>query len=136
MAELRTSLLSGFLRSKEAFPDRPALEVAGETLSYAELSRRAATIAAAISKRSPDGAPPLTAVFASRSATAFAGVLGSLWAGHGYVPLNPSFPLDRCRGMLRRSGCRTLIADAEAAERLDELLEGLDDPLAVIVPDA
>ena len=135
MVESRTSLLSGFLRSKEAFPDRPALEVAGEALSYAELGERAAAIAAAIGERGPDGAPPLTAVFASRSTTAFAAVLGSLWAGHGYVPLNPSFPLERCRGMLLRSGCRTLIADAAAAERLEELLDGVEDPPAVIVPD-
>jgi amino acid adenylation domain-containing protein len=135
MAEPKKSLLSGFLRSKETFPDRPALEVGGETLSYAELSRRAAAIAAAIAERGPEGAPPLTAVFGSRSETAFAGVLGALWAGHGYVPLNPSFPSQRCREMLERSGCRTLIADATAAERLDELLDGVEDPPAVIVPD-
>jgi len=136
MAEARTSLLSGFLRSHGAFPQRPALAVAGEELSYAELGRRAAAIASAIAERGPDGAPPLTAVFASRSSTAFVGVLGALWAGHGYVPLNPSFPAERCRGMLERSGCRTLIVDAEAAEQLDELLDGLEQEIEVIAPDA
>ncbi len=129
-------MLSGFLRSCEAFPERPALAAAGEELNYAELGNRAAAIANAIAERSPDGAPPLTAVFASRSSTAFAGVLGALWAGHGYVPLNPSFPADRCRGMLERSGCRTLIVDAGAAEQLDELLDGLEQKPEVIAPDS
>ena len=128
-------MISGFLSSREAFAERPALEVAGETLSYAELGDRAAAIAAAIAERGPEGAPPLTAVFGSRSPSAFAGVLGALWAGNGYVPLNPGFPLSRLRGMLERSGCCTLIVDAEAAEHLDELLEGLDPKPVVIAPD-
>jgi amino acid adenylation domain-containing protein len=132
----KTTLLSGFARSVGAFADRPALEVAGETLSYGELGRRAAAIGAAIAARGPDGAPPLTAVFASRSPTAFAGVLGALWAGHGYVPLNPSFPVQRCREMLLRSGCRTLVVDATAAGRLEELFDGIDEPPAIIAPDA
>jgi amino acid adenylation domain-containing protein len=135
MAAPKTTLLSGFARSVEALPDRPALEVAGETLSFAELGRRAAGIAAAIAARGPQGGPPLTAVYASRSPTAFAGVLGALWAGHGYVPLNPSFPVQRCREMLLRSGCRTLVVDGAAADKLGQLLEGLEQPPAVIAPD-
>jgi amino acid adenylation domain-containing protein len=135
MVESKKTLLSGFAHSVGAFAERPALEVAGETLSYGELGRRAAGIGAAIAERSPDGAPPLTAVFASRSPAAFAGVLGALWAGHGYVPLNPAFPAKRCRDMLLRSGCRTLVVDAASAERLDQLLEGIDEPPAIIAPD-
>jgi amino acid adenylation domain-containing protein len=130
-----TTLRSGFLRSVERFGDRPALEVAGETLTYAELHERAAGVAATIRARSPAGAPRLTAVFAARSPTAFAGVLGSLLVGHAYVPLNPRFPADRLRDMLLRAGCRTLVVDSDAAVHLDALLEGLDDPPAVIAPD-
>lgn len=128
-------LASGFVRSAERFPDRLALEVAGQSLTFADLEVRAAAIAATIAERSPADAPPLTAVYASRSATAFAGVLGALLAGHGYVPLNPSFPPDRCREMLLRSGARTLVVDAPAAEQLAELLEGVEDPPALIRPD-
>ncbi len=132
---MRTTLLEGFVRSSERFPERPALEVAGETLTYGELRLRAAGIGAAIAKCSPAGAPPLTAVFASRSTTAFTGVLGALWAGHGYVPLNPSFPVHRCREMLLRSGCRTLVVDGAAAAQLEELLDGVEQPPEIIAPD-
>ena len=128
-------MLTGFARSAERFAERPALEVAGETLNYGELRQRAAAIGAAIAERSPAGAPPLTAVFGSRSPTAFAGVLGALWAGNGYVPLNPSFPVHRCREMLIRSGCRTLVVDGAAAAQLDELLDGVEEPPEVIAPD-
>jgi non-ribosomal peptide synthetase component F len=54
-------------------------------------------------------------VFGHRSVAAYAGVLGALLRGHGYVPLNPAFPTDRTRAMLVRSGCRSLIVDSHGA---------------------
>ncbi len=134
-AEANKTLYSGFARSVERFADRAALEVAGQRLTYADLDDRAAGIAAAIQKRTPEHSPPLTAIFAARSPTAFAGVLGALRAGNGYVPLNPDFPAQRCREMLLRSGCRTLVADADAAPQVKALFDGMDDPPVMIAPD-
>jgi amino acid adenylation domain-containing protein len=128
-----STLLSGFLRHAEETPERPALEVAAERLSYGELALRAARIGAAIAAHEAADGPALTAVYGSRSASAYAGILGSLWAGNGYVPLNPSFPVDRCREMLLRSGARTLVVDEEREELVDELLAGVSDPPAVIL---
>lgn len=133
--DANATLLSGFARSAQRFADRPALEVEGQTLTYGELSDRSGRIAATIRDRVPAHGPPLTAIFAARSPTAFAGVLGALAAGNGYVPLNPSFPVQRCREMLVRSGCRTLVVDAAAAERLDALLADVEDPPVIIAPD-
>src|SRR5713101_8116665 len=105
------ALASGFLRSAERFPDRPAVEIGGEPLSYDELRRRATAIADALAAYAP-AEPRLTAVFGSRSATSFAGVLGALLRGHGYVPLNPRFPTERNRSIIDRSGCRSVVVDA------------------------
>src|SRR5215207_6660026 len=127
------TVLSGFLQHVEEAPDRPALEVAAERLSYGELALRAARIGTAIATAESDDGPGLTAVYGSRSAAAYAGILGALWAGNGYVPLNPSFPVDRCREMLLRSGARTLVVDEEREELVADLLDGLSDPPAVIV---
>src|SRR5687767_2090823 len=115
------SLRSGFLRSAERFPDRPALQLAGETLTYRELLARALGLAATLSRHAPgQGEPPLTAVFGHRSTTAYAAVLAALLRGHGYVPLNPAFPADRTRSMLIHSQCRSVVVDAHAAAQLDE----------------
>ncbi len=130
------TLLSGFLRHAEEAPERPALEVAAERLSYGELAARAARIGTAIDTAEAADGPALTAVYGSRSAGVYAGILGALWAGNGYVPLNPSFPVDRCREMLLRSGARTLFVDGEREELVAELLDGISDPPAVIVADA
>src|SRR5689334_1530065 len=94
------SLRSGFLRSAQAHTDRPALQLDGAVLSYGQLRALAASFAQTLNAHAPAEEPALTAVFAHRSLTAYAGVLGGLFRGHGYVPLNPGFPTDRTRGML------------------------------------
>ena len=129
------SLRDGFLRAAATMPDRPALEVAGETLTYARLHDLAAGLAATLERERPASDPPLTAVFGARSVTAFAGVLGALLRGHGYVPLNPKFPADRTRVMLERSGCEAMIVDAAAAEQLDAVLDGVERSLVIVLPD-
>src|SRR5438105_12012480 len=56
-------------------------------------------------------------------------------AGHGYVPLNRTFPVDRTRTMLERSKCGSLIVDAGSEAQVSALLSGLDTPLLVLCPD-
>ena len=85
-------LASGFLDSSVRVPERPALVVDGRSVTYGELAERARSIAATLTASAPAEGPALTAVFAHRSATAYAGVLGALLACTGYVPLNRKFP--------------------------------------------
>ncbi len=131
-----TNVHCGFLESVERFPGRPALEVEGETLTFADLYERAAAFARTLEWRTPAGGPPLTAVFAYRSVTAFAGVLGALLRGHGYVPLNRTFPPKRNQDMLVRAGCRAIVVDTESAKQLDDLLAEIDQPLLVLLPES
>jgi D-alanine--poly(phosphoribitol) ligase subunit 1 len=98
-------LWSGFLQSSAKFPDRPAIDVAGCRVIYEDLAPRAISLAATLQAETPPAAVPLTAVLVYRSATAYAAVLGTLMAGHSYVPLNPMFSAERTRLMLERSMC-------------------------------
>ena len=128
-------LWTGFVRSSEQFPNHGAISVAGQEVSYAKLGKRAKSLAATLQRELRDSAVPSTAVFAHRSETAYAGVLGALMASHGYVPLNPTFPIARTRLMLERSMCRSLIVDARSEPQLQKLLSGFPLPLVVICPD-
>jgi amino acid adenylation domain-containing protein len=124
-----------FLRSAQAHPQRPALEVAGEVYSYARLREMAGAVAAGlVAHRSSgeEGGPPLTAVLVDRSAAGFAGILGALCSGHGYVPMLPSLPAARIVLMLRRAGVRSLVVDAAGQALLDEILPELEQPLLVV----
>jgi amino acid adenylation domain-containing protein len=126
-------LYSGFLRSVEAMPDRPALFVRGSIVTYAQLWEQAAGLAATIQSRLHARAPRLTAVFADKSLAAFAAILGALLAGHGYVPLNVRFPIGRTRRMLQQAGCISMIVDSSGETQLDSLLTDLDTSMLVIL---
>src|SRR5437763_2256047 len=128
------NLISGFLESAECFPDRTALVVDGESLTYSSLHRRVRQIAWAI-QQNEQKPYPLAAVWAHRSHTAYIGILGSLAAGKGYVPLNPRFPLERTCRMLALSGCDTLIVGKESLPQLSALLQTADRSLTVILPE-
>jgi amino acid adenylation domain-containing protein len=128
-------LWAGFMRSAQKFPDRPAVVAEKKTLSYVELRDLASRIAATLQNYPDYSATQLTAVLAYRSPTAFAGVLGALLAGNGYVPLNRTFPEGRTQVMFERSGCRSLIVDPRSLLQLDGLLTGAREPVLVILPE-
>ena len=109
--------------------------MAGEESCYEDLARRAKSLGATLQMALPTENTALTAVLAYRSQTAYAGILGALLAGRGYVPLNPAFPIDRTQLMLERSKCRSLIVDARCEPQLEKLLAGVSLPLTIICPD-
>jgi len=129
------ALWQGFLTSSHRFPSRPAVLVEGQTLSYEHLRELATRIAATLQAHSGLSEAPLTAVFAYRSSSAFAGVLGSLLAGNGYLPLNRTFPAGRTQLMFQRSGCRSVVVDTGSLPQLEKLLEGAEQPTLVILPE-
>jgi amino acid adenylation domain-containing protein len=128
-------LVAGFVRSARLHPQRPALEVEDRVLTYAELHDRAARLAAVLSEAAPAAEAPVVALFAYRSETAFVGVLGSLLSGRGYLSLSKKFPTQRTRFMLENSLSRALVVDELSRPQLDELLEGLETPLLIVLAD-
>jgi amino acid adenylation domain-containing protein len=128
------TLITGLLHSCANFGGSAALEVKGQQTSYQQLANRAKSLGATVSK-AVTSEVPLTAILGYRSQTAYAGILGALMAGNGYVPLNPKFPIDRTRLMLERSKCQSLIVDALSEPQLEKLLAGVNVPLAIICPD-
>lgn len=136
MLNMERALWTGFMQSAERFPERPAVFADARTLSYHEMQGLATRIAATIQSHPEFSQVPLTAVFGYRSLTAFAGVLGALLAGNGYVPLNRTFPTERTEVMFERSGCRSIIVDTGSLPQLGKLLDRADQSLLVILPDA
>jgi amino acid adenylation domain-containing protein len=127
-------LIHGFRESVCRFPDRTALFVDGESLSYADLGRLVQRVSRAILE-DQQRTSPLAAVWAARSVTAYVGVLACLAAGKGYVPLNPKFPLARTHRMLCLSGCTVMIVGKECLPQLPHLLQVVGHPLTIILPE-
>ncbi|WP_394836377.1 amino acid adenylation domain-containing protein [Pendulispora rubella] len=77
-------------------PDAPALTADGTTLTYSELDQRANRLAWELVRRGvePDAR---VGVCAERSVEMMVALLGILKAGAAYVPLDPTYPLERLR---------------------------------------
>ncbi|MCB9756646.1 MAG: amino acid adenylation domain-containing protein [Myxococcales bacterium] len=128
-------LAGGFLRSAARAPEHVALEVDGARLTYAELRAYAQRVAATLTAHRAGEGAPLTCVLGQRSAAGFAGILGALCSGHGYVPMLPSYPAARLLVMIERARARALIVDGGARRVLPEVLASAPWPLLVLCLD-
>ena len=134
MSTFDRSLRSGFLRQVALRPDGPALVVKDRTLSYGELDvtvrRWAGTVVARL------GTPAeRVGVLGSRSLVSYTAALAALYSGAAFVPLNPRFPADRTRAMIERAGLDAIFVDKLASTQLATVLDGLDQPPPVWLPE-
>ncbi|MBF8672523.1 amino acid adenylation domain-containing protein, partial [Pseudomonas putida] len=88
-----------FEQQAERTPARDALCFEGQSLSYAELNRRANQVAHYLRSRGVQANRPV-ALCVERSLELLVGLLGILKAGGAYVPLDPSYPAERLAYML------------------------------------
>ncbi|MBI5720141.1 MAG: amino acid adenylation domain-containing protein [Burkholderiales bacterium] len=124
-----------FFDAAAAHPERTAVEVGTEWLSYAELRSRSLQVAHSL-VATGGLAKPRVGVLASRSTSMYAGILGVLAGSGAVVPLNPGFPQERTRQMIELAGAQALVADAAGLAVLEPLLAGIERALVVVVDDA
>jgi amino acid adenylation domain-containing protein len=129
--DMPPGLHSGFLRSAAMHPDRPALEVCDQTLSYAQLRQRAGDVAVVLAREAGQTHPKV-GILASRSVEMYSGILGTLWCGGTVVPLNPAFPAERSAQMLALAEVSALVVDKAGESGLEALLAHLNRPLLLI----
>jgi amino acid adenylation domain-containing protein len=98
-------------------PDAVALTSGSETLTYAELDRRAEAIARLL-RGVGVGRESRVGLCVERSPDAVAGILGILGAGAAYVPLDPAYPAERLAYMLEDSGATALLTQERLRGRL------------------
>ncbi|NUT98156.1 MAG: AMP-binding protein, partial [Saccharothrix sp.] len=103
-------------------PDRTALEVGGDVLSYRDLLDLADRTAARLAE---NGTPRAVGLLAARSLPAYAGYLGALRLGATVVPLNPAFPVARNRYMCAQAGVDVLVVDDRGADTADAVAAGI-----------
>lgn len=97
-----------FAQQAKLLPTGIAVEYDGQSLSYAELNRRANQLAACLRDRGVDR-DQLIGICMERSLEMVVGVLGALKAGAAYVPLDPNYPRERLQYMLEDAAPRVLL---------------------------
>ena len=100
-----------------AHPDRIAIRAGGRSITYGELDARARRIAWALGDHSV-GRGAVVGLCAGRSADTVAAMLGILYAGAAYLPLDPAFPEDRLGFMLEDAGAALTLCDPTAGAPL------------------
>ncbi|MET0399300.1 MAG: amino acid adenylation domain-containing protein, partial [Longimicrobiaceae bacterium] len=110
-------------------PEAVAVAFGGETLTYAELERRANRLANHL-RRLGVRAEDRVGICLERSPELPVAMLAVLRAGGAYVPLDPGYPAGRLAMMLEDSGVRVLLTERALEDRLQA------HPAAVVLLDA
>ena len=111
-------------------PDATAMVFDGQTLSYAELNRRANQLAHRLIDLGvkPDDR---VAICAERSMEMVVGLLGILKAGGAYVSLDPLYPADRLAYMLEDSAPMSLLSQSALRDTMP-LLQSASVPVLIL----
>jgi natural product biosynthesis luciferase-like monooxygenase protein len=99
-------------------PDAVAVICGDESLSYAELNQRSNQLARHLQSLGV-GPEMRVGVCVERSLEMIVGLLGVLKAGAAYVPIDPSYPLERVQFMLQDAEMPVLLTQQRLRERLD-----------------
>ncbi|RLS32247.1 MAG: amino acid adenylation domain-containing protein, partial [Planctomycetota bacterium] len=108
------SLIERFRKQVAATPDAAAVTSAGGTWSYRDLDEHASRLAARLCRAGVAADKPV-AICLPRSLELPAAILGVLAAGGGYVPLDPTLPIERLATMVAIAGCGIVVTDGQLA---------------------
>ncbi len=119
-------------------PDAIAVVYQDQLLTYRELNQKANSIAHRLQEFNI-GPDSLVGLCVERSVEMVAGIFGILKTGAAYVPLDPSYPVDRLKLMLDDSGATVIVSHQNLANELDSKrfkIIYMDDPSVVSDTDA
>ncbi|MCB1228832.1 MAG: AMP-binding protein [Verrucomicrobiae bacterium] len=116
---LSQRLRDSFDRNSQA----PSILANGSSWSYADLS----SLADAVRKPLLDLPQAPVAIFADRSFSAFASIVGTSISGRPFVPLNPAFPDERNAEIIRRGYARYALVEKSLLPKFYQLLRTLSD---------
>lgn len=106
-----TTLHSFVELASNRFPDHKAVVFGDKSITYAELNRQSAELAAAIESLAPD--EKIIGLSTTRSIEMIVGMLAILKSGKAYMPLDPEYPIDRLKYMVSISEISFVLARRE-----------------------
>lgn len=106
------TVVQAFREQAARHPDRLAVSLGSESLTYQELDERSDHVAQTLRQRGVDKDTPVAILWHRTPATLVA-LWGVLKAGGAYVPLDPAYPPQRLQHMLVDSGSQLMLVDEE-----------------------
>ncbi|WP_162034216.1 non-ribosomal peptide synthetase, partial [Chryseobacterium potabilaquae] len=115
-----------FERQVERTPDHIALVYEDVKLSYRELNDRSNRLAHYLLHNCKIEPNELIPLCLGRSEQILIGMLGVLKSGGAYVPMDPSYPMDRIEHILGDTGARVVLVEENTKDRLYDYKELID----------
>ncbi len=115
-------------------PDHEAIRSHGRSLTYGELARGSAAVAAALLDAGV-GRGDRVALYAPKGVETVTAMYGVLRAGAAYVPIDPKSPVLRAGAIARDCTVSAIVSTADRAPGLLDALEGHRPRLAILVGD-
>lgn len=109
-----------FEQQAQRIPNAIAVVCGGETLSYDQLNGRANQLARSLQR---SGAAPgnLIGICLERSAEMPLAILAVLKAGCAYVPLDPSYPVERLAFMMKDAQLKAVVTNSRILPRIPQM---------------
>ncbi|AYN39402.1 amino acid adenylation domain-containing protein [Streptomyces dangxiongensis] len=127
-----TTLADLLARAAAERPDAPALRDRERTLTYGELDRAAAALAATL-RQAGVGSGDRIGLWLAKSAETVVAVHAALRLGAAYVPVDPAAPPARAAYILGDCSVAALVTDSGRLALLDEQRAAADDSLRLVV---
>jgi len=106
----------------EAVPSGQVLDASGEMqLSYRELNEKSQQLAYLLQAKGVKS-DTIVGIMVERSGEMIIGILGILKAGGAYLPIDPDFPAERKKYMLKDSSANLLVTTPGLSEEFEKLL--------------
>jgi amino acid adenylation domain-containing protein len=110
-------VLVAFAAQAGRTPERVAVAMGAESVTYAELDRRAAALARRLRRAGVEAESPV-GVCLPRSADLVAALLAVWKAGGAYLPLDPAYPRERLAFLLADAGAKVAVTLGRLAAQL------------------
>ena len=124
IAKEKLNILWSLEQTAEKYADRVAVSDVNQELTWKELVKKAQVIGAELSEKVRPGNP--VPVLLEKSSETLAVMLGIVYAGCFYVPVNPMNPTERLRKIMEKLDPEVIISDEKGKEQLAAVGNGLE----------
>lgn len=106
-------------------PNQCCLEFDGTSITYQAVNQASDAVASTLQNLGVQNGQ-LVGVMLDRSFDLFIAILGVLKSGAAYLPLDPSYPLERLQGYVQDSSCPVLMTQSESITKAESLTKNID----------
>ncbi len=117
---MKINLVEYFENTADSFPDKLALVDDSSTLSFKEFRNRAKSVATHISKNNKNAINRPIAIYLPKSNNAVIALVGTLYSGNCYAPLDTKSPIARIKAILANLDASCIVTNNDYINTIND----------------